>query len=44
MEWLVKKSQVLGKIGRCHSIIGLGKELLNLCLDGRTECEIWGVF
>lgn len=44
VEWLVKKSQVLGEIGRHRSIIGLGKALLNPCLDGRTECEIWEVF
>lgn len=44
VEWLVKKSQVLGEIGRHHSIIGLGKALLNPCLDGRIECEIWGAF
>ena len=42
VEWLVKKSQVLGEIGRHHSIIGLGKVLLNPRLDGRIECEIWG--
>lgn len=41
---LVKKRQVLGEIGRHHSIIGLGKGLLNPCLDGRTECEIWEAF
>lgn len=43
-EWLVKKSQVLGEIGSHHSIIGLGKALLNPCLDGRAECEIWEAF
>jgi hypothetical protein len=41
MEWLVKKSQVLGEIGKHHSVIGLGKALLNPCLDDGTECEIW---
>lgn len=44
VEWFVKKSQVLGEIGRHYSIIGLGKALLNPCLDGRTECEIWEAF
>lgn len=44
LEWLVKKSQVLGEIGRHRSVSGLGKALLNPCLDGRAECEIWEAF
>lgn len=41
MEWLAKKSQVLGEIGRHHSVIGLREVLLNPHLDGRSECETW---
>ena len=41
MEWLAKTSQVLGGIGRQHSVIGLREVPLNPHLDGRPECETW---
>lgn len=43
MEWLAKKSQVLGEIGRHRSVIGLREVLLNPHLDGRPECETWSL-